>query len=212
MEGHRLPSRLARAGHLLETAEARLAVLTAGSDHPRAAEARDWLRGARYQVVRATGGLGRGARSALSVLLMGGAIWAVSTLLGEVAGLPGGWAATITLPVVLFGLAFPFFRLLNAVDRRVGRRRLARSRSAPAVTPPPGVGAAGETLALLRLARGELTALMRERSAGRPTAAAFDRLRWRDARLAALSAADRDVCVAILALEIWLSAPERAAG
>jgi hypothetical protein len=208
VERNRRPARLALAGHLLELASARLEVLTADVDHPRVDDARVRLRYARLQVIRAAG-LGRETRDLLSVVLAGAAIWAVAVVLGDLLGLPGGWTVAITVPVVLLGLGVPVSRLLEAIDRWIGRRRTART--APPVTPPPGVGRAGETLALLRLARRELTVLMRERSAGHPTAGAFDRLRLRDRRLTALSAADRDVCVAIHAITIWLSVAEAAA-
>jgi hypothetical protein len=208
VERDRSPDRLALADHLLGLAAARLEVLTAGADHPRVSEARDWLRTARSQVVRA-GGLGRDARLWLSVLLLGGATWAVAVVLRDLLGLPGSWTEAITLPVVLLGVPVLVSRLLNAVDRWLGRARSARLRPA-ALTPPAGVGPAGETLALLRLARRELIVLLRERAGSRPTAGAFDRLRWRDLRTAALSAADRDVCVVINAVEIWLRATGRA--
>jgi hypothetical protein len=211
VERSRAPGRLARAAHLLELAAARLAVLTSGADHPRAGDARVWLRSARSQVVLAGGALGRDGRLALSMLVLGGTVWAVAAVLHDVLGLPGGWTVAITLPVVLFGLAFPLSRLIRAVDRWTGQRRTAWPPAAPAVTPPPGVGTAGETLALLRLARRDLATLMRDRSGEGASAGAFDRLRRRDLRLAALSAADRDICVTIHSLEVWLSATERAA-
>jgi hypothetical protein len=205
----RSPGRLARVAHLLELADARLAGLTAGTDHPRAGDARVWLRSARRQTVPAGGALGRELRLALSMVLLGGTVWAVAAVLRDGIGLPGGWTVAITLPVVLVGLAFPLSRLIRAVDRWTGRRRTAWPRTAPPVMPPPGTSAAGETLALLRLARRELAALMRDRSAGRASAGAFDRLRCSDLRLAALSAADRDICVTIHSLEIWLSVVAR---
>jgi hypothetical protein len=210
VERDRSPDRLALAGHLLGLAATRLEALTAGADHPRLSEARDRLRAARSQLVRA-GGLGRDGRLWLSVLLLGVAIWAMAVVLHDLLGLPGGWTAAITLPVVLLGIPAPVSRLLNAVDRWLGRARSARLRTA-ALTPPAGVGPAGETPALLRLARRELTTLLRERAGVRPTAGDFDRRRWRDLRMAALSAADRDVCVVIHAVEIWLRVADRAEG
>ena len=207
MERDRTPTRLARLASLLELAEARLGALTEGDDHPRVSDAHAWLRSARTQVVRA-GALGYETRSLLSVLLAGGAIWAVATLLGEVIGLPGGWTAAITLPLVMVGLSFPIAWLLNAVDRAIGRRRTTRPRPAAEATPPPAKG----ILALLRLARGELAELLRERSRGHPTAGDFDRLQRRDARVDALGAADRAVCAAMHAVEIWLSVAGSPAG
>jgi hypothetical protein len=206
VERDRSRVRLARAAQLLELAAERLAQLTAGADHPRVHEAHDWLRAARAQVVRAAGGLGQETRALVSVLLTGVAIGAVAAVLHDLAGLPGGWTVAITLPVTLLGLPLPISRLLDTVDRRIGRRRTAPS--GPAMTVPPGVGPAGETLALLRLTRSELGAQLRERS-GERSAGAFDRLRRRDTRTAALSAADRDICVTIHAIEIWLRARER---
>jgi hypothetical protein len=127
----------------------------------------------------------------------------VAAVLHDLAGLPGGWTVAITLPATLLGLPLPISRLLDTVDRRIGRRR-----TAPTPTLPLEVGEAGETLVLLRLARSELGAQLRERSGGR-SAGAFHRLRRRDTRTAALSAADRDICVTIHAIEIWLRARER---
>lgn len=208
MERDRSPDRLALAGHLLGLAATRLEVLAAGSGHPRVSDARGRLRAARSQLVRAAG-LGRDGRLWLSVLLVGGATWAVAVVLHDLLGLPGGWTAAITLPVVLLGPPVPLSRLLNAVDRWLWRARSARLRPG-VLSPPAGVGPAGETLALLRLVRRELTDLLRERAGGRPSAGAFNRRRWRDLRMAALSDTDRNVCVAIHAVELWLRAAGRA--
>jgi hypothetical protein len=197
------PEHLKLARYLVESATARFAAIT-DAGHPM----RDRLPAAGVAVVNAAGVVSRWAYLLLAAAILGAMTWTVAALVGQFAGLPGGWTSAITV-VAVIGLSWPVSLLFTAVTRWDQRRRTTRSGSAPPIQAPVGVSPEAEVLALLRMAREALAGAARQRSAAHRlghvarTPDGFDWLRRRDRQLFWLSLADRQVSQVIYWIELW---------
>lgn len=198
---------LAAARCLLATATARFAQMSDGVDHPRLRDARDGLQAADTMVTFAAGGLSGWTRTWLGMAILGAAGWVVAAFIGRSLGLANGWTIAVTL-VAVCALMWPVAVLNTALARRANRRRTQRPESAAPV--------AAEVQDLVRMARLELFAAMRQRSAASRlghltgTAAGFEWLRRHDNQLGLLSVADRYLCTVIHSIDIWQrTRPER---
>jgi hypothetical protein len=124
------------------------------------------------------------------------AAWSVAELAGPVAGLSAGWAVAAAVAGFLV-LCWPLLRLGRALDRAVGRRRLARARG---TTRPVRAADGADVPALLRRCRRELAAATARR-AGTGGAMAFLEQRELDVGLWWMTLADRSLCQAIMVFE-----------
>jgi hypothetical protein len=155
-----------------------------------------------WQLARAANAIERAAAerrpllSYLFILVIYPETWSVAELAGPVAGLPTGWAIVAAVAGFL-ALVWPLLRLSRAVDRAVGRWRLARARAA---TRPVRAGEGPDVPALLRRCRRQLTAAM-VRRAGPGGAAAFVAQRELGEGMWWMSLADRSLCQAIMVFE-----------
>jgi hypothetical protein len=137
--------------------------------------------------------------------------WPVAAVARWVFGLSAGWTIVLTAFALVLALPPPVGKALDWAASIVDRRRTASPPGRPVPSAPAEVSPAAEVLALVRMARHELSAAVRDRSASlrygdlRGSASGFDWLRARDRPLDFAVRADRHLCVAVDAIEIWLT-------